>query len=334
MNKTELQKALEIVKPGLGRKEMIEQSMSFAFTRGRVVTYNDEISISHPVDDSLGVEGVVQAEELYQLLGKLEQDEIEITVEKNEIVLKAGRVKARFTLEREIKLPLEEIGKISEWKKLPGDFLRHVKFAMMCCSQDMTKPVLTCVHVREDGFIEGSDSFRIVRCLGKIMPVNSFLIPAISVVQLIKLKPTEIAEGSGWMHFQTDEKTMLSCRVFDDTFPDCSIHMEVEGIPIVFPKTIDKVLDRAVVFASREKILDESVTITLENNRLKVESKSDSSRFEEEMNFKHDGDLITFDITPSFLKDIVLETSNCTVGKDRLKFEGEDWDYLSLLRAK
>ena len=48
MKKAELIKALEAVRPGLANKEMIEQSTSFAFMKDRVVTYNDEISISYP----------------------------------------------------------------------------------------------------------------------------------------------------------------------------------------------------------------------------------------------------------------------------------------------
>ena len=46
LNKADLQRALEIVKPGLANKEMIEHSTSFAFINGKVITYNDEISLS------------------------------------------------------------------------------------------------------------------------------------------------------------------------------------------------------------------------------------------------------------------------------------------------
>ena len=61
MQKQELITALEKVKPGLASKDLIEQSTSFAFINGKVITYNDEISISHPVKD-LKIEGAVQAE--------------------------------------------------------------------------------------------------------------------------------------------------------------------------------------------------------------------------------------------------------------------------------
>lgn len=331
MKKQNLQKALEIVKPGLAGKEMIEQSTSFAFIKGRIVTYNDEISLSHPVED-LEIEGAVQAEELYKLLSKIKKDEIEVTIEKNELLLEAGRIKAGLILQQEIKLPLEEIGELGEWKKLPENFIKYVKFATAACSRDMSKPVLTCVHIHKD-VIEGSDSFRIARCqLKEEMPVKTFLIPATSAIELIRLEPKKIAEGEGWMHFQTDEETVLSCRTFEDKFPDCGQFMKVKGISIIFPKTINEVLDRAAVFAKREHFLDETVIIALQNKRLKVSSESDSGWFEEEMNFKYDGDSVTFAITPYLLKDILEETSACILGENRLKFEGEGWEYLSMLK--
>lgn len=331
MKKTNLQKALEIVKPGLASKEMIEQSTSFAFMEGRVVTYNDEISISHPVE-GLEIEGAVQAEELYKLLNKLKKDEIEITIKKSEIILKSGRTKAGLTLHEEVKLPLEEIGKMSKWKKLPENFLRHVKFAMAACSCDMSKPVLTCVHINED-VIEGSDSFRIARCqLKEEMPVKTFLIPATSAMEVIRLGPTKIAEGEGWIHFQTGEETVLSCRIFEDKFPDCTQFMKIKGVSIVFPKSLNEVLDRAEVFAHRDHFLDETITINLQDKRLKVASESESGWFEEDINFKYDGNPVTFAITPYLLKDILAETQACILGENRLKFEGEGWEYLSMLK--
>jgi len=49
VNRVELKEALERVRPGLASKDIIDQATSFAFLKDRVVTYNDEISISHPV---------------------------------------------------------------------------------------------------------------------------------------------------------------------------------------------------------------------------------------------------------------------------------------------
>ena len=334
INKTELQRALEIVKPGLANKEMIEHSTSFAFINGKVITYNDEISLSHPVK-GLEIKGAVQATELYQLLSKLKKDEIEVTIEDNQILLKAGsRARAGLTLHQDIKLPLEEIGDVGKWKPLPEDFARHVKFAAGSCSRDMSKPVLTCVHVSEDGMIEGSDGYRIARCeLEKSMPVKTFLLPASSAVDVVALKPTKIAEGTGWIHFQSEAGTVLSCRVFEDAFPDITAFLEVEGVEITFPRTIVNTLELAAIFSKRDHFLDEHITVVLEDNRMKVKSKSLTGWFEEELNMKYSDDSISFDITPYLLRGILGETLSCVICEDRLKFEGAGWQYVSILKS-
>ena len=332
MNKTDLQNALEIVKPGLASKEMIEQSTSFAFIDGRVVTYNDEISLSHPVE-GLEIEGAIQAEQLYKLLNKIKQDEIEVTTESAEIIFQAGKMKAGLTLQQEIKLPLDEISKPGKWKTLPDDFVKYIRMAMQVCSQDMSRPVLTCVHVNEDGRIEGSDSYRIVQCtLEKEMPVKTFLVPATSAAELVKLNPSKIAEGEGWIHFKTEEETILSCRTFEAEFPDCKPFLEVEGIEVQFPRTIEKIIDRAAVFAKRDHFLDETINITLGNQKIKVTSKSDSGWFEEEANMKCDDKEVGFAITPYLLKDILAGMQTCILCEDRLKFEGAGWQSILCLK--
>ena len=334
LNKTDLQRALETVKPGLANKEMIEHSTSFAFIGGRVVTYNDEISLSHPVE-GLEIEGAIHAEELYKLLSKLKKDEIEIVVEGNQILLKASsRSNAGMVLQQDIKLPLEEIGDIGKWKSLPEDFTRLISFAMSSCSRDMSKPVLTCVHVSKEGLIEGSDGFRITRCtMEEGMPVKDFLLPSSSAAELDKLKPTKIAEGKGWIHFQTAEGTQMSCRIFEDEFPDVSKYLEVEGIEVTFPRTIVDALDRASIFSKRDHFLDEHVTVVIADNRVKLKSKSLTGWLEEEINMKFTDSPISFDITPYLLREILEETLTCVICEDRLKFEGAGWVYVTILKS-
>ncbi len=331
MKKADLQKALEIVKPGLANKEMIEQSTSFAFVEGRVVTYNDEISLSHPVE-GLGITGAIKADGLYQLLNKITKEEIEITVDKNEVLIKAGRIRAGLTLQKKIKLPLDEIESREKWKTLPEDFIRFMSFAMSSCSRDMSRPILTCVHVNKKGYIESSDGHRITRCeMEEKMPVDTFLIPASTVQQVVKLKPTKISGGKSWVHFKTDEGSVMSCRVYEDEYPDTSIFLEVEGVDITFPKTMEDVLERASVFSKRDYTLDEMVELCLEDNRLKIKSQSDAGWFKESVNMKYTDLAVTFSIAPYLLKGILSETSTCVLCEDRLKFQGAGWVHIALL---
>ena len=334
INKAKLLEALEIVKPGLANKELIEQSTSFAFINGKVVTYNDEISISHPVE-GLELEGAILAENLYKFLGKIKKEEVELSVEGNEIVLTSGRSKAGLTLQSEVKLPLdEEVATIGKWKTLPADFLKFVSFAMTSCGKEMSKPILTCVHVDESGVIESTDSNRITRChLESGMPVKSFLLPATSAADMIKLKPNKISEGKGWIHFKTEAGTIISCRVFEDAFPNCEPHMKVKGTEVTFPTSIEECLDRAMVFSKRDHILDESITIIIQSKKLTLKAKSTSGWFEETLNIKFDAEPITFEITPYLLKGILKETQSFIFSLNKLKFAGEGWEHIMALRV-
>lgn len=335
INKSDLLTALETVKPGLASKETtIEQSTSFAFMSDKVVTYNDEISISHPVQ-GLEITGAVNANELYTLLSKLKKEEIEIEVNESELLLHCGRAKAGLTFQSEIKLPLDDMGSVGKWKKIPEDLLHAMSFAMGSTVKDSTQPVLMCVHVNKEGFVEASDSFRISKIMIESLPINTFLIPSTSVGKIIKLNPIKIAEGDGWVHFKTEEETVISCRTFaDDTFPDTTPFLKVKGKQITLPERTKDILDRATVFCKGDGLNGESVEITLQENVFHVKSQSESGWFEEECKMKYAGEPIEFSISPSMLKDILVETLTCSISENSLKFEGDNWIYVTALKNK
>jgi DNA polymerase III sliding clamp (beta) subunit (PCNA family) len=332
MKKTELLQALETVKPGLASKELIEQATSFAFIDGRVVTYNDEISISHPVE-GLDIIGAIQAEELYKLLGRLKKEEIEIEASDSEITLKSGGTKAGFTLHNEIKLPLKELDNIEDWKKLPEDFIHFMKFVVGSCSRELSEPILSCVNVNNEGFVESSDNYRMARGeIGEPIPTKSFLIPATSVIELIKIDPTYIAEGGGWMHFRKDEGTQISCRIFEDPFVDIEEHLDVKGMELSLPRTLPEMLNRVSVFAKRDYFLDEAIEISLEKNKVKLECRSEEGWISESANIRYDEEPLSFSITPFLLKGILSETSDCILSDRMLKFAGAGWEYVTVLK--
>jgi len=332
INTAELEKALTIVKPGLAAKELIEQSTSFAFVNNCVVTYNDEISITHPIK-GLQLEGAIRADELYQFLNKIKKDEIDIEITGNEILFSAGRTKAGFAFQSEITLPLEEIGKHGKWGNLPEDFSHYLSLAMGAAGRDMSQPILTCVYVEKEGTILASDGFKIIKCdTGEEMPVDNFLIPATSAVDIIKLKPTEVASGKGWVHFRNEKKTIISCRVFIDDYPDPSAVLDVDGIEITFPSTIGDKLELAAVFAKKDHILDEAIKIKIGANRIEISAKSETGWVSDEANIRYADEPVEFDITYYLLKDILKETHNFLLGEKVLKFEGAGWVYISALR--
>lgn len=332
IDRQELLDALEIVKPGLANKEIIEQSTSFAFMEGRIVTFNDEISISHPVS-GLNITGAVKAEEFYGILNKLKKEEITIVLKENELILKSGSSKAGLVLQAEISLPLDEIEEINKWGRLPANFVEALKFTVHATSRDMSRPILTCVHINKDGFVEASDSNRVALFeLIKEMPVDTFLIPSHTVLEIIKMAPTKVAKSPNWIHFKTKKGTIISCRIFVDSFPDTKEILKVQGVQIEFPKIVQEVLDRASVFAKREQSLDENVTISLEDHFMNIESKSDFGWFKERIKIEFDLIPISFNITPNLLMDILNKTHTCIISDTMIKFEASLWQYVIALR--
>lgn len=333
INKSELQEALEKVKPGLATKELIEQSTSFAFLGDRVVTYNDEISISYPVSGLKNMQGAIKAKALYEFLARTKSDEIHVSQEENQIIITAGQSKAGLLFEQEIHMPIEEVGEIGKWKKLPKDFLDALKLCYPCCSSDMTRPVLTCLHINGNK-VEASDSYQIIQYeLKKKTPGKAFLIPATTARELCKYDVKEIALGDGWAHFRADDGTQFSCRTVEGAFPGVQKFLDdIKGIEFTFPENTLDALNRAAVFAKKE--LEKgipTVTVKADKGEMILSSRNEYGWFEEKLKVKGKKDkkaCFTFTIGIEFLASLFSRLKTCTISQDRIGFGGEGWRHV------
>ena len=334
INKSELQNALEKVKPGLAQKELIEQATSFTFLGDRVVTYNDEISISHPVE-GLNVTGAIKAQALYDFLNKVKKDEIDIEWQENQVIIKAGRTKAGLVFEQEVKLPLEEeIGEIGEWQELPENTLDALKLCHPCTSKDMSRPVLTCVHVGGN-VIEASDSYQIIRYEMKEEIPASFLIPANSVKELVKYDVKEMAKGDSWIHFKTEDGTIFSARIIGGEFPDTSSYLDIEGAEFRFPETTKDALDRANVFAKDDNSAGDIpvITVAVDGKKMDLSTKNSYGWFEEKLKTDYEGEPFQFVVGIEFMIALFEKLKNCIIGEDRIGFSGENWKHVIAMQA-
>lgn len=329
VNKAELLAALEKVKPGLANRELIEQATSFAFLGGRVVTYNDEISISHPVKD-LDVTGAVKAEALYSFLSRVKEDTITMEIDDNQVKITAGKSVAGLVFEQEVKLPIEEVGEIGTWHPVSEDFVTGLKMCYPCCTKDMSLGVLTCVYVNGQVMV-GSDSYQIIRYqLDQEVALDPFLLPASSAHTLARYPITEIASGQGWVHFKTKDGTIISSRVFDGDYPDFDVYFEFEGTEIEFPKGTTEALERAEVFSKSDlTIMDMPVvTISITKNRVNISAQDQSGWFKETLPIKHTGEPIKFTTNVQFLLALLSQSPSCVYGEGRIQFAGEKWTHL------
>lgn len=332
INKTELKNALEKVRPGLASKEIIEQTNAFAFMDGKVVTYNDEICISYPIE--LPITGAVKADELYALLGRLKKDEITVEVTENELLLTSGRTRAGIAFCPEVRLPLDEIAEASfDWLPLDKSFAAAVGFVQSCCSSDFSRPVLTGVHIQSKK-VTASDAYRMAehRCKS---PIDGVIIPRASLIEALKLTPIAVCTGRGWVHFKVENDATFSCRVIEGKFPDttpCWLP-EKEGVSVVFPETIEDALSRVEVFAKADHAQDEVIEITCEGQRMVMKAKKDSGWIEEKLALKGNTEDFSFNITPLLFRYVLQYTKACQLTAQKIQFSQKDWKYLAMLKA-
>jgi hypothetical protein len=337
VNKNELQNALEIVKPGLAGKEVIEQSTSFAFKGDRVITYNDEISVSHPVA-GLDFEGAVKADELYGLLSKINRSEVSVEENGSELRVTAGKVKAGLTFFSEINLPLLNVEQKFKKIKNSKDFVEGLKLGMNTCSSDLSEPKLTCMHIRKDGLMYATDGYRLLKYQGEPLPVKSFLLPATNAIQLVKMHPTHICNDGSWAHFKNDEDTIFSCRLFEDEYlPEERLTsvLEFKGKKtLTFPDKIIEILSRVRQLSKRDYAMDEKIDVEISGRKIKLRSESDTGSWVEEKAAIDFEDDFGFIITPSLFESILGVTRTCKISNaaDKVCFEAENWKYVIMLR--
>lgn len=332
INREALIVALKAVMPGLAQKEVIEQSTSFVFTEdGQVVTYNDEIAVSHPI--KVNFTGAIPAKEFFGIINKVKADEIEITVTDGTLLVKGSRAKVGLRLDGTINLPIKTLAQPDkgDWTALPKLFCDALSFCMFSVSRDINKPVINCLHVFGQ-FVESTDNQRATRFdMGKkakeAFP-DSILIPSYAVRAIVGYTPTSYAVTEGWVHFKNEAGLQFSCRVFEEEYPDVAPLLKMSGSPIKFPATLSDLLDKATVF-------NENSTITLEKNKLTVSSEGDSGWFSEAARAEYDGETFSFDIAPEFMKSIRKITDTAEVKGNLMKFKGENFEHvLALLKPK
>ncbi len=337
LNKKEATRKLEQTKPGLAKKEIVEQTGSYHFKNWKVISFNDEISVSAPFP--VGFEGAVSAKKLYQVLKRAPTPTVDITADDKRVYVRSGEMLAEIEKAESI-LPLEDVPlpDPGEWVGLTPDFKEKLKLATGVASKNLAKPTLCCIHM-QGNVIEATDNYRIVRCrIDASLPEGlDLLIPKNSVSSLLKFNPTALAYANGWASFKAEEGVVFSCRVLNAAFPNTepALTRAFES-PIYFPPGyLTDILDRAIQFADNDSIGDPTVIISVIDNLLMVEAGQVGARFRETCKVAFRGRL-KFYANPLFLKKaIAMKFDRACFSKHGksiyIKFEDESVTHLLVL---
>lgn len=328
--------ALSFITSGIASDSIIEQSDLVMMDETRLVSYNDEIAVSHPYE--IGYKGGVSANELYKLLQKLPTDEIEIgeaeEENQNQLVIRCEAVEAIFFVVKDVAIPELGIDEIDGWIELPPDFCHGVEFCVSSASTDTAKGVLTCINVK-GGAVMSCDNFQATRYELKAgLPKGAELnIPKQAAKELSKYNPKEVALSDNWIHFRNDAGTVFSARVMSGEYPEVEgLFENVRGKTIPLPKDLKKSLGRVEILADEDsKFMGKVVNIEIANKEILCRGQGSSGKITEKIKTPFKDEIPPFAINPALLSRILEVVNEAILTEKVLLFSGQGFDHVIAL---
>jgi len=319
LRRTWLLTRLEKVSAALERKDTTGQNDCFVFQKGRVRTFNEFMTCSCVV--GLPIDGAVLGKPLIELLKKLPDDKINVEVEDGVLVIKGKRRRSKIAMEEDILFPSVETPE--EWEQLDKDFVNCIKTVCTCAGDDYSKLTLTCVHVHPD-YLEALDNSQAIRYHISTRISKPVLVNKVGLSKL-KSDAIEFCITRSYMHFRCADKSILSCRLFDEEYADLSSVMEREGDRVEFPANLKEIIGRTDIFDS------DNVTVSLKRNKIRFLSRNNIGSFEEIEDVQYSGPSMSFKISPKMLLEMSNPSVECLLSRNKLMAVSDNFTYVASL---
>jgi DNA polymerase III sliding clamp (beta) subunit (PCNA family) len=338
VKREEFLSVLSAVKPGLAKRDIIEQATHFIFTGKDVITYNDYICISHPLKTEFSC--TVDADKLYKVLSGISAESVELGMEKNELRVSSKKTNSGLASYKEGKI-LEHIAglglqaKDKKWRKLPDKFVEGIFLCMFSASRDMTHGILTCIFVEGDKII-ASDDLRISSYTLESEVKEKMFIPIHSALELVKFPlieycVTKVGETNSWIHFRTGDGVTFSTRTMMGKYPSVEKHFEIEGKKLTLPKELQGAVKYVSVMADGVIDIDRKVQVKIEKGEVKVTGSNSTGWISQQVETDYDGRDFTFHINPTFLQQVLDKSTKVIVGKQAAKFISGKFKHILVL---
>lgn len=339
LNRQKFIDILSLLRPGLSKKAIVEQTTHFVFTGKEVVTFNDQICIAYPFKTDFTCS--VPAEEFYKILSGITVDDIELIFEKDKLNIIASDINAALATDTgEMVIgKVKNLGIEKALKKkvdLPEDFIEALSMCMFSASKDATRPELTCLMI-EDQYIASTDSYRISEYKMKASTNCFVLIPAISVVDLVKynIKSFYTDEKESWVYFFTKENLVFCSRIIVNDYPDYIKHLKgFTGEEIKLPKDMKRIIATSSILAEGEFDSDKEIDVEIVKNKLRCRGQNSKGWISSSTKIEYNGDKILFTINPLFLDKILDHTTSMFYGEGKVLFKDKSFKHVVSLKSE
>ena len=335
VDRIELRNKLAALRPGLAKREFVQQSCHFIFLKNEIVSFNDKIAIMVPFESE--EEFSVKGEEFFRLIDGMKGETLTLTIEKGKVKLRSQDTTSTMATisEDQNTLPkvIEELKeKMTGYKLLPKDFLEGISLCSFSTSADLSRGVLACVAVDGDSCYS-LDSNRSSMYKMKTKMRDSFFIVGREAVELVKFPVTSYCTDGKWCHFKTKEDVTFSCLLMTGEFPIkkmIPVFEKMKELPCIeLPSELKTVVENVTVLAADDITRSgKAVYISMADNEITVKASNDLGRVEKKLACDYEGDEINMIINSNLLSQILSRATSLSKDKDMLHFKAESFQHI------
>lgn len=330
INRQALLETLTRVEPGRSTKNFLEQSSCFVFKDGFAITFNDEICCRTKTDLGDEIEGAVHGRHLKEVLDKMSDDEVDITIDGSQLLLKAKRKRVGIRLEKDIRLPVESVEAPQKWTPIenPEAFGRAVRQVCGTAGANQEEFMAVCVNMTPS-YMESTDRYQATRYDIDTGVSERFLVRAKSLNHIHQLGVTKVGLTPNWVHYK-NKALIVSIRRQADEYYDLSTFFDFKGAALELPRGADEAAKLGKVFAQDDKE-NTKVLVSLADGSMRVRGEGAYGFAETTQECNYRGSAVTFRISPDTLETLVKDHQRCEVTEKKLMVRGDKWSYISVL---
>ena len=339
-NRENLLNILSLLKPGLAKRNVIEQTTHYLFSPKDISTYNDQICVSYPFENDLQCS--VRSTDLLKALSGARTKEVELIHENNELRMKAGTRKAGISTVVEDKIENLVMAMEEErvnWLPLPPEFIKGLSLCRFSASKIGASGIVATIYANGNDILSTDDKRASWYSMKE--PISEPLfVPAKASQELIKFLDLESYTLSpSWIHFRTKKNVFFSIRrmLFDQSFPDVKSEVaSITGTTIELPKKVKDIAESVIDYAEGEVDMDKHILMEINGGILTMSALQETKWIKDRVSITNPGKDFSFDINPSFLIDVMgLGYTTITVSEDhKALFASENFKHIMLLPMK
>lgn len=355
LNREQLLKAVNLVKPALSTQMYIQALTHVAFEKGLVAAYNDVTAIA--VKCPFEFETCLPGDLLIKLLNNLQSDEITVSEVDNNLLFAGGRSKLKIpTLEIDsFPFTMPDEDDLENEFTISRNMIEGFEKCLISVGTDASHPALMGITLESGGTIYSTNNHSLSRFYSddehiKLPADIPVILPTFFCQQLISMSKHFIEakinlsffKGSVLAHFVNPDKELVASVFskmlvdiepmdFDRIIKKYCGDETIKRFATVIPDSFDSSIDRALLILNNEQF--KTTKISIDDGKLSMHSKSAMGVAEDSMRFKGkcEQDLDYFLIDPSMVSKATRICNKLAALENVLVLTNEDESFVHVI---